>query len=183
MRALHRLWGYLRVFSQAKRNRVDLYAWLIRRPLLLIATGWQETALMFSNRLDPRYKELALLKTAGMVSCEFCLDIGSALARTAGISEQALRDLPVYADSDAYTDVEKLVLSFAEAMTATPAIGDDLTQIREELLQHFTKAQVAELAAEIAWENQRARLNQALGVRPTGMSDGAACALPESRAS
>ncbi|NNG97736.1 carboxymuconolactone decarboxylase family protein [Gordonia araii] len=183
MRAFHRLWGYAKAFSQSKRNRADLYRWLIRRPLILLATGWYEVSLLFSNRLDPRYKELALLKSAGMVSCEFCLDIGSALARTAGISEQQLRDLPVYAESDAYTDVEKLVLAFAEAMTATPAVGDDLAEIRERLLEHFTKGQVAELAAEIAWENQRARLNQALGVRPTGMSDGEACALPERRAS
>lgn len=183
MRALHRLSGYVKAVSQAKRNRMDLYVWLIRRPLLLIATGWYEVSLLFSNRVDPRLKELAVLKTAGMVSCEFCLDIGSVLVRTAGFSEQALHDLPVYADSNAYTDVEKLVLSFAEAMTATPAVGDDLNRIREELLEHFTKGQVAELAAEIAWENQRARLNQALGVRPTGMSDGAACALPERRVS
>ncbi|WP_161928394.1 carboxymuconolactone decarboxylase family protein [Gordonia crocea] len=181
MRALHRLWGYLRAFSQSKRNRADLYAWLIRRPLVLAATGGYEVSLMFSNRIDPRYKELALLKAAGMVSCEFCLDIGSALARHGGITEQQIRDLPVYADSDAYTGLEKLVLSFAEAITATPAVGEDLTEIREQLLVHFSKGQIAELAAEIAWENQRARLNQALGVRPTGMSDGATCALPERR--
>lgn len=179
MRALHRLWAYLRVFSQAKRNRVDLYGWLIRRPLLLLSTGFHEFALMFSNRMEPRLKELAELKTAGLINCEFCLDIGSALARTSGISEQQIRDLPVYADSDAYSDVEKLVISFAEALTVTPAI--DIEPIRTELLVQFSKGQVAELAAAVAWENQRARLNQGLGVRPTGMSDGAACALPEPR--
>ncbi|GAB16711.1 hypothetical protein GOEFS_012_00120 [Gordonia effusa NBRC 100432] len=181
MRALHRLTAYLKVFSQAKRNRVDLYGWLIRRPLLLLSTMFYEVAIMFSNRLDPRLKELAELKTAGLINCEFCLDIGSALARTSGITEQQLRDLPVYADSDAYTEQEILVISFAEAMTVTPAI--DIEPIREKLLQQFTKSQVAELAATIAWENQRARHNQGLGVRPTGMSDGAACALPEPRKS
>lgn len=183
MRALHRLWGYLRAMSQTKRNRLDLCAWLIRRPLVLAAVVGAEVSLLFSNRIDPRYKELALLKSAGMVSCEFCLDIGSALAHHGGITEQQIRDLPVYADSNAYTELEKLVLSFAEAITATPAVGEDLTEIREQLLGHFSKGQVAELAAEIAWENQRARLNQALGVRPTGMAEGQACALPELRAS
>lgn len=179
MRAAHRIKAYVTVFAQAKRNRVDLYSWLIRRPLILIMTGFYEFALMFSNRLDPRLKELAELKTAGLINCEFCLDIGSALARTAGISEQQIRDLPVYADSDAYDDVEKLVISFAEALTVTPAV--DIEPIRSQLLVHFSKGQVAELAAAVAWENQRARLNQGLGVRPTGMSDGAACALPEPR--
>ncbi|NMO04759.1 carboxymuconolactone decarboxylase family protein [Gordonia sp. TBRC 11910] len=179
MRAAHRIRAYVTVFAQAKRNRVDLYGWLIRRPLILVMTGFYEFALMFSNRMDPRLKELAELKTAGLINCEFCLDIGSALARTAGISERQIRDLPVYADSDAYDDIEKLVISFAEALTVTPAV--DIEPIRSELLVHFSKGQVAELAAAVAWENQRARLNQGLGVRPTGMSDGAACALPEPR--
>ena len=36
--------------------------------------------MLLSNRMDPKLKELAELKAAGMVSCEFCLDIGSALS-------------------------------------------------------------------------------------------------------
>ncbi|NED59389.1 carboxymuconolactone decarboxylase family protein, partial [Streptomyces sp. SID10244] len=115
-------------------------------------------------------------------SCEFCLDIGSALARGAGVTEQQMRDLPNFRTSGAYTDLEKSVLAYAEAMTVTPAVGDDLAELRDQLSRELSKGQIAELAATIAWENQRARLNQSLGVRPTGMSDGAACALPEPKA-
>ena len=61
----------------------------------------------------------------------------------------------------------------------TPAVGSDLEDVRKKLSEWMSRAQIAELAAVIAWENQRARLNQALGVRPTGMSEGGACALPE----
>ncbi|MFI9506474.1 carboxymuconolactone decarboxylase family protein [Nocardia sp. NPDC052566] len=179
MRAFTRIWHYLQAFRQAKRNRSDLTGWLVRRPQLLSATMAYETALLFSNRLDPRLKELAELKTAGLVSCEFCLDIGSALANSSGITEKQLLDLPRYRTSDAYTDLERLVLSFAEAMTSTPAVGTILTDLRTDLLTHLSKSQLTELAAAIAWENQRARLNQSLGVRPTGMADGNACALPE----
>ncbi|MDL9936474.1 carboxymuconolactone decarboxylase family protein [Gordonia sp. ABSL1-1] len=181
MRAARRILAFIKVFAAAKRNRVDLYRWLIRRPLLLAANGFYEFALLFSNRLDPRLKELAELKTAGLINCEYCLDIGSALAVHGGIGEAQLRDLPVYRDSPAYSEPEKLVLEFAEVMTLTPAVGDDLADVRTRLAAHLSDTQIAELAATIAWENQRARLNQALGVRPTGMSDGAACALPESR--
>lgn len=94
--------------------------------------------LLLSNRLDPRLKELAELKTAGL---------------------------------------EKSVLEFAEAMTVTPAV--DIDALRTQLLTHLSKAQLTELAAAIAWENQRARLNQGLGVRPTGIAEGMVCALPE----
>ncbi|MFI6171792.1 carboxymuconolactone decarboxylase family protein [Nocardia sp. NPDC051052] len=177
MRALTRIRHYLKAVRQAKRNRSDLTGWLLRRPQLLFSTMVFESALLFTNRLDPKLKELAELKTAGLVNCEFCLDIGSALAQSAGLTEQQLADLPRYRTSDAYTDLEKLVIAFAEAMTATPAV--DLDDLRSTLLTHLSKSQLAELAATIAWENQRARLNQGLGVRPTGMAEGGMCALPE----
>ena len=179
MRAIERIRGYGKAFASSKRHRGDLVGWLGRRPQIATATGVYETALLLSNAVDPKLKELAELKTAGLVSCEFCLDIGSALARGAGVTEQQIRDLPRFRDSGAYTEVEKLVIAYAEAMTMTPAVGADLADLRDQLSRHLSRRQLAELAATIAWENQRARLNQALGVRPTGMSDGEACALPE----
>ncbi|MCP2279778.1 carboxymuconolactone decarboxylase family protein [Nocardia amikacinitolerans] len=179
MRAVERIRNHARAMRRAKRHRMDLVGWLARRPQLLASTAFYETMSIFANRLDPRLKDLAELKTAGLVNCEFCLDIGSAIAQTSGLTERQITDLPRYRTSDAYTELEKLVIAYAEAITATPAI--DLDELRERLLNHLTKAQLAELAAAIAWENQRARLNQALGVRPTGMAEGMACAIPESR--
>ncbi|MEV6428745.1 carboxymuconolactone decarboxylase family protein [Nocardia sp. NPDC051463] len=177
MKALTQTRHHLKAIRQAKRNRSDLFGWLVHRPQVLFGTIVYETSLLFANRLDPKLKDLAQLKTAGLVNCEFCLDIGSAIARSSGLNEQQLTDLPRYRTSDAYSDLERLVISFAEAMTSTPAV--ELDDLRTALLTQLTKTQVAELATTIAWENERARLNQGLGVRPTGMADGMACALPE----
>lgn len=179
MRALHRIRNYLSAMSGPRRNRTELVGKIARRPLIAGATMGMESAMLLSNSVDPKLKELAELKAAGMVSCEFCLDIGSALASGAGITEQQLRDLPDYQDSDAYSEVDKLVIAFAEAMTRTPAVADDLAEVRRRLAGHFSPTQIVELAMTVAWENQRARLNQSLGVRPTGMADGMACAVPE----
>lgn len=177
MRTLRRTWGHLRVVAKARRNRGDLMGWLARRPQLALGTGVFETALLGCGRTDSALKQLVSAKTAMLVNCEFCLDIGSALARVEGIDETKLRELTRYRDSSLFTPVEKLALQLAEEMTRTPArISDGL---REQLLEHLTRAQVMELAAEIAWENQRARLNQGLGVRPAGFSDGSYCLLPE----
>lgn len=177
MRMLRRMWSHLRVLAKAKRNRTDLLRWLGRRPQLLVAVGVYETALLMANRGPSHYKLLATSKAAALVHCQFCLDIGAALGHAEGLSEQQLLDLPRYRESDAYDDVEKLVIEFAEAMSRTPAIVPD--ELRTALLQHFTRGQLAEIAAEVAWEHQRARLNQALGVRPAGFADGAVCLIPE----
>ena len=92
-----------------------------------------------------RLKQLAELKTAALVNCEYCLDIGSALCLATGISETQLRDLPNFRTSDAFSGDEKMVLEFAEVMTQQPAlIPDDL---RQRMLIRFSPTQVTELAA------------------------------------
>lgn len=167
----------LRVFPTARRNRMDLLRWLGRRPQLLTAVAVHELALVTSARVDARLKALAGIKTAALINCEFCLDIGSAVSRAEGVTDSQLRALPSFRESGEFSETEKLVLELAEAMTRTPThVSDDL---RQALLDQFSQAQLAELAAAIAWENHRGRLNQALGIRPAGFTEGAFCAVPE----
>ena len=168
---------YLTVLPQARRNRADLLGWLMRRPQLLAANATYEVALVASGQAPARLKVLAELKAGTLITCAYCIDIGSALAQHEGITDVQLRDLPNYQTSANFTPAEKLVLELAEAMTRIPTqISDDL---RRRLLAQFSRAQLAELTTTIAWENYRGRLNQALGVRPSGFADGMACALPE----
>jgi len=174
---LRQIRPYLRVLPAARRNRLDLVRWLRRRPQILAGAAGYEMALLASARVDPHLKQLAELKAAALVACEFCLDIGSALAAATGVSEAQLRDLPNFRDSGAFNPGEKLVLELAEAMSRTPADVPD--KLRDRLVERFSPAGLAELAATVAWENNRGRLNVALGVRPAGFSDGAVCAVAQ----
>ena len=107
------------------------------------------------------------------------MDIGSAVGRAMGLTQADLADLPRYRESDRFTEVEKLAMDLAVAMTDTPVSVTD--ELRDGLLQHLTRGQLAELAANIAWENHRSRLNRALGVRAAGFSDGGFCVLADHR--
>ena len=99
------------------------------------------------------------------------------MGRAFGITDRQVAELPSYTDSDAFNEEERLVLDLAGCMTRTPvAVPEDL---RRRLEARFSPAQLTELAAAVAWENHRARLNRALGVRPMGFSEGAVCAVPE----
>ena len=155
----------------------DLLALLRRRPQILAGMIAYESALATSGRMDLRLKSLAELKAAALVNCEFCLDIGSAMARLAGITDAQLAALPHFRDSELFDEDEKLVLEFAEVVSKTPALVHE--ELRQRLLSRFTAAGVTELAAAVAWENNRGRFNQALGARPAGFSQGSACAVPE----
>jgi AhpD family alkylhydroperoxidase len=53
--------------------------------------GWFATAC----RVDHKLKELATLKVAAMIGCPFCIDLGSAQAKAAGITEAQMRALPM----------------------------------------------------------------------------------------
>ena len=146
-------------------------------PRMLAGYGAFELAFDRSRLVNERLKSLAETKVAATVGCEFCLDIGSALSRESGVTEQQLRDLHRYAESEAFSSLEKLVLEYAEGMTGTPAVvgGDLFDALRERL----DEAQMVELTAAIAWENYRARFNHAFGIGPQGFSEGAFCPLPE----
>ena len=94
-----------------------------------------------------------------------------------GIDNETLADLPLWRDSDRFTELEKLALDLAERMSRTPAEVPD--ELRAQLLQHLSMGQFAELVSAIAWENHRARMNRAFGARSMGFSDGAFCVLPD----
>lgn len=66
---------------------------------------------------------------------------------------------------------EQLALEMAERMTITGQRVDDAFMAR--LKTHYSDPQVVELAAAIAFENFRSRLNPTLGVEAQGF-----CLLP-----
>lgn len=93
-----------------------------------------------------------------------------------GVTDQELAALGDHAGSTLFTPLETLVLDLTVAMCSTPAEIPDT--LRDALLEHLTTAQFTEIVATVAWENHRARLNRALGVRAAGFSDGAYCVVP-----
>jgi len=98
------------------------------------------------------------------------------VSRALGITEEELAALSSYRDSPLFDEVDRLILDLATAMSQTPATVPQ--ELRHELLKHLSRAQLAEVAATVAWENHRARLNRALDLRAAGFSDGAYCVLP-----
>jgi AhpD family alkylhydroperoxidase len=152
---------------------LELYA---HTPGLMFAYGKLEGASAQQERVDWRLKVLAGLKAATLTHCEFCIDLGSQVARLSGLSDVQLLDLPHYRESDLFTNLEKLVLDYATGMSRTPVEVPDALFAR--LREHFDEAQLVELTSAIALENMRGRFNLALGVGAAGFSEGMVCAAP-----
>ena len=124
--------------------------------------------------LPTNLRMLATLKSASTIDCPWCLDFGSHLSAKSGLDEAKLRDLHRWRESDAYDDVERDVLAYAESMTTTPVDVDDART--ERLRGRLGEKVLVELTALVALENQRSRFNAAMGVLPQGWSR--VCALP-----
>jgi AhpD family alkylhydroperoxidase len=152
---------------------LELYA---HAPGLMFAYGKLEAASAQQDRVDWRLKVLAGLKAATLTHCEFCIDLGSQVARLAGLTDEQLLALSRYRDTDLFTELEKLVLDYATGMTRTPVEVPDSLFAR--LREHFDEAQLVELTSAIALENMRGRFNLALGVGAAGFSEGMVCAVP-----
>ena len=148
-----------------------------RVPRLLFGYGTLEWAAGKSHVVDNRLKDLAQLKAATLTNCEYCIDIGSAAARRAGLSDEQLLALPHYRESQLFSDLDKPVLDYAVGMSRTPvAVSGELFGA---LRKHFDDAQLVESTNVIALENLRGRFNLALGIGSSGFSEGMVCAIAD----
>ncbi|MGI5341026.1 carboxymuconolactone decarboxylase family protein [Streptomyces sp. CA-181903] len=141
---------------------------------VLLATSVFELAVGRWKRLDPGLKSLAVMASATSIGCSWCMDFGYWENRGHGMAHEKLRDVPRWRDSDVYTPLERDVMAYAEAMTATPPTVDDA--LVERLREHLDDAQLVELTQMISVENLRSRTNTALGLTSQGFKD--TCDIP-----
>jgi AhpD family alkylhydroperoxidase len=126
------------------------------------------------DALDPDLKSFAEIASAATIGCSWCMDFGYWTAHHHGLDEAKLRQVPRWRDSDVFSDLERRVLEYAEAMSATPPTVTD--EMVAGLLDRLGNAAVVELTQIIALENMRSRFNSAAGLASQGFSD--VCELP-----
>jgi len=129
------------------------------------------------RRVPKGLADLAVLKAATIVGCEFCMDIGSEHARRSGLGDSHLLALHEARESGLFDDDELLVIDLASGMSRTPGGVDD--ELMARVLERFGDKGALELVQLIAWENARARMNLALDIEPEGFSEGKVCAVPD----
>lgn len=142
---------------------------------VLMAMGALETAVQVGwRKLDPKLRFLAIQATAGEIGCSWCTDFGYYESLQKGVDPQKVRDVPRWRESDAYDARERVVLEYAEVATQTPvSVPEELV---ERLHEHFSDAEIVELAGWVALENFRSRFNAGLGLKSQGFSE--RCEVP-----
>jgi len=144
---------------------------------LFVASARHELAVEKATHVLPKnIVQLAVYRTAWTVGCSWCIDFGTMLIRLDGLDVERLKHIADFETSDAFSEEERDVVRFADAMTATPMTVTD-EQVAT-LVERYGHDGVVELTYQVALENQRSRFNHGLGITDQGFSSGDACKVP-----
>lgn len=163
-------WYSRRAYGDVLDNGLAL---LHNRPVLWAVLGFERRVEKW-DALDPDLKNLAVLSSAAVIGCSWCVDFGWFQAHSKGHDTSKLEKVPGWREHrESFTDTEQRVMEYAEAMTATPpTVTDELARgLREDL----GDAGFVELTMMVAVENERSRFNAALGLTSQGFKE--SCAL------
>jgi alkylhydroperoxidase family enzyme len=143
------------------------------RPVLTTMMVMQRKAAKW-NACDKDLKSYAHMAVASTVGCSFCLDYGYFQAHNEGLDLNKAREIPRWRESSVFTQLERDVLEYAEAVTQTPPTVTD--ELAARLTEQLGPSGLVELTAFTGLANMVARGNVALGIHAEGYA--ASCGLP-----
>ena len=114
---------------------------------------------LVKGTLDPKLRELAYLKTSLVNGCAYCAEGHKGPARRVGVTDQQILEIDNYSESAAFSDLEKLVLKYAEELTRTVRTSDELMS---ELKKNLSEAAIVELSLTVGQANLTNRFNMSL---------------------
>ena len=115
--------------------------------------------------IDGKLKALVEIRVSQINGCAFCVDLHSSEARALGVHQQLLDCLPVWKESDLFSDTETAALKWAEIVTNISAQRDIEMEL-QHLLTHFNETEAVDLTIVIALMNSLNRLAIGFGDRP-----------------
>jgi len=110
--------------------------------------------------LGLKLRYLAYVRASQLNRCRYCVTHNGAAGRRVGVSKEQLDALADYRTSPLFSDLERLVIGYAEEMTTRVQVE---TALVETLRQHLTPEALVQLTLTIAAANFTNRFNEALG--------------------
>ena len=147
-----------------------LLAWY---PKAAVSSGILEALIAHRDRdLDERLLKLVRLQASFAVACPFCIDLNSVDRDQHGISLAELGALQGHQPLEAiatFSERERVALAYVRLISQSPLSFPPA--FVATLTACFTAREIVILATTAAQVNYWARLIQALGVPPVGVSD------------
>ena len=162
---------YLRPFFSAQRKKYGsiLNSSLLwaRSPRLFLGLSVLYGALdRKTSPISPALRSLIIVRVSQLNGCAFCIDLNSSILLERGVPLSKVEELGIWQQSKLFTDEEKIILEFTEAVTITEkSVSEDLFK---RLKIFFNDDQIIELTATIAFQNMSTKFNTALKIPSQG---------------
>ncbi|QIL78647.1 carboxymuconolactone decarboxylase family protein [Diaphorobacter sp. HDW4A] len=147
----------------AERGSIlHLYQMLLNSPS--VAEGWLNylTAIRQKSTLDGALREMVIMRVAHLNRAPYEADQHAPIALKEGMTQaqlDALVDWPAHAAL--FSDLERAVLAYTDAMTRDVQVPDD---VFAAVSSHFAQQQMVELTATVAAYNMVSRFLEALQI-------------------
>ena len=141
---------------------INVYRTLLHSPPL--AESWFDhiNQVRWGTEIDGRLREIVIIRLAYLVESAYVLGQHvPALAAGEGMTEAECAALRDWRGSDAFSDGERAVLAYVDAMTNDIVVPDD---VFAPLRTHFSDRQIVELTLMIGAYISHSRVLQALEV-------------------
>lgn len=146
----------------AERGSVlHLYQMLLHsRP---VAQGWLNhlTGIRQNTTISGAIREMVIMRIAHLNRAPYEADQHAPIALKEGLSQQQLDALTDWEGSDVFSDVERAVLAYTDAMTRDVQVSD---AVFNNVKAHFDARELVELTATIATYNMVSRFLEALQI-------------------
>jgi uncharacterized peroxidase-related enzyme len=110
--------------------------------------------------LDLKLRYLAYVHASQLNRCRYCVTHNGAAARRVGVSREQLDALADFRTSPLFSELDRLVLRYAEEMTLRVQVDPALV---ETLRIHLDPEALVQLTLSVAAANLTNRFNEALG--------------------
>lgn len=115
--------------------------------------------------LDPHLRDLIKVRTSQINGCAYCIDMHWKDARAMGETEQRLYGLDAWEEAPYYTERERAVLAWTEAVTKVRE-GHVPDEVFQEVKKYFSEKEIADLTLAVAQMNAWNRLAISARVTP-----------------
>ena len=140
---------------------LNLHRIMAHAPALMKASGDMALAFRRDTVLERSLAELAILRAAQVVDCDYVWVRHLPLARGCGVTERQLAELAHWPDSTAFTPAQQAALGFAEAIAQRMPVEDGAFL---ELRRDFSPREIVELTMVVGFYVSTAIFIKALAI-------------------
>ena len=152
-------------YMQQRGNVPNMFRTMAHRPEILETMIAHFEAVLTTGTLPTKLKELVIVRTSQLNTCEYCLASHSLIAKKLGWTDAQVNELADFEQKVDFTPAEKAALRLAETMTLRSTAMTD--QQFAELRSFYEEGEVVELMAAIGLFNYFNRFNNVLQMEPT----------------